>query len=130
MEAIEKTLIRRKIAAVLNKNFLIHPILTEAYGEVMSFKKSYINSVSCSITNYLVKGHCIIAPEYDYHYIEKAAKDYPDPKQLYQNQFVVDLYSTKTLDTIINILKRAFSESRDNVAEAAKAVIDVITKSL
>ena len=130
MEKIEKARIRRRIATALNKIFLNHPILTQAYGDEIPFKKSYINSVSCSITNYLLKGRCIIAPEFDYHYIEQAAEAYPEPKQKYQGQFAVDLYSQQTLDSITDILQKAFFESKDNVIEAAKTVIETITKSL
>ena len=46
MEKIEKARIRRRIATALNKIFLNHPILTQAYGDEIPFKKSYINSVS------------------------------------------------------------------------------------
>lgn len=81
MEKIEKARIRRRIATALNKIFLNHPILTETYGDEIPFKKSYINSVSCSITNYLLKGRCRIAPEFDYHYIEQAAEAYPEPME-------------------------------------------------
>ena len=130
MEKNEKARIRCRIATALNKIFLTHPILTEAYRDETPFKKSYINSVSCSITNFLLKGRCKIAPEFDYHYIEKAAEEYPEPTQLYQGKFAVDLYSPKTLDYIITILETAFYESRENVTEAAKTVIDVIAKSL
>lgn len=130
METIEKARIRCRIATELNKTFLSHPILTEAYGDQMPFKKSYINSVSCSITNYLLKGRCRIAPEFDYHYIEQAADAYPEPKQKYQGQFAVDLHSQKTLDAIIYILQKAFFETRDNVAEAARTVIEKITNSI
>lgn len=130
MEKIEKARIRRRIATALNKIFLNHPILTEAYGDEIPFKKSYINSVSCSITNYLLKGRCRIAPEFDYHYIEQAAEAYPEPKQKYQGQFAVDLYSQQTLDSITDILQKAFFESKDNVTEAAKTVIETITKTL
>lgn len=130
METIEKARIRCRITTALNKIFLTHHILTEAYGEETPFKKSYINSVSCSITNYLLKGRCRIAPEYDYHYIEQAAEAYPEPEQKYQGQFAVDLYSQQTLDSITNILQKAFFESKDNVAEAAKKVIETITKTI
>lgn len=130
METIEKARIRRRIATELNKFFLSHPILTEAYGDETQFKKSYINSVSCSITNYLLKGRCIIAPEFDYHYIEQAAAAYSEPKQKYHGQYAVDLYSQQTLDSITNILQRAFFESKDNVTEVAKTVIETITKTL
>ena len=130
MEKKEKARIRRKIATVLNKTFLTHPILEEAYGDEMPFKKKYINSVSCSITNYLLKGRCRIAPEYDYHYIEQAAEAYPEPEQKYQGQFAVDLYSQQTLDSITEILQKAFFESKDNVTEAAKTVIETITKTI
>ena len=130
METIEKARIRCRIATELNKIFLSHPILTEAYGDETPFKKSYIMSVSCSITNYLLKGRCRIAPEFDYHYIEQAAAAYPEPKQKYHGQYAVDLYSQQTLDSITNILQKAFFESKDNVTEAAKKVIETITKSL
>ena len=130
METIEKARIRCRIATALNKIFLTHPILTEAYGNETPFKKSYIMSISCSITNYLLKGRCRIAPEYDYHYIEQAAEAYPEPEQKYQGLFAVDLYSQKTLESITSILEKAFFEIKDNVAEAAKTVIETITKSL
>ena len=130
MEKIEKARIRCRIATALNKIFLTHPILTEAYGSETPFKKSYIMSVSCSITYYLLKGRCRIAPEYDYHYIEQAAEAYPEPMQKYQGQFAINLYSQQTLDSITDILQKAFFESKDNVTEAAKTVVETISKSL
>ena len=121
---------RCRIATALNKIFLNHPILTEAYGDETPLKKSYIRSVSCSITNFLLKGRCRVAPEFDYHYIEQAAEAYPEPEQKYQGQFAVDLYSQRTLDKITEILQKAFFESKDNVTEAAKTVIETITKTI
>lgn len=130
MEKKEKARMRCRIATALNKILLNHPILTEAYGDETPFKKSYIRSVSCSITNFLLKGRCQVAPEFDYHYIEQAAEAYPEPEQKYQGQFAVDLYSQRTLDKITEILQKAFFESKDNVTEAAKTVIETITKTI
>lgn len=73
---------------------------------------------------------CKIAPEFDCHYIEKAAEEYPAPKQVYQGRFAVDLYSPKTLDSVISILSISFSESRENVIDAATKVIETITNTI
>lgn len=130
MEKIEKARIRRRIATALNKIFLNHPILTEAYGDEIPFKKSYINSVSCSITYYFLKGRYIIAPEFDYHYIEYEGETYPDPEKLYYGKYALDPTKPVILDEIAEILMVAFEEKKENVMDAAKTVIETITKTL
>ena len=131
MEKKEKTKIRRMINAVLKNNFINHPLLVECYGPGEdSFKRSYINSVSCSITYFLLKGRCVIAPEYDYRNIESEGEKYPDPQTLYYDKYALDPYTPKTLESIAEILMAAFKENRENVIDATKAVIARITETL
>jgi hypothetical protein len=131
MEKKEKTNIRRMINAELKKNFINHPLLEECYGHGEGgLKRSYINSVSCSITYYLLKGHCKIAPEFDYHYIEYEGEQYPDPQKPYYGKYAIDPTEPETLDKIAQILMVAFEEKKENVTDAAKTVIDIITKAL
>ena len=131
MEKKEKTNIRRMINAELKKNFINHPLLEKCYGRGEdSFKRSYINSVSCSITYFLLKGRCVIAPEFDYRYIASEGEKCPDPETLHYDKYAVDPYAPNTLEKIAKILMTAFEESRENVIDAAKAVIARITETL
>ena len=131
MEKKEKTKIRRMINAVLKKNFINHPWLEECYGRGdCGLKRSFINSVSCSITYYLLKGRCVVAPGFDYPYIASEGEKYPDPETLYYDKYAVDPYAPKTLEKIAIILMKAFDESRENVIDAAKSVVEKNTETL
>lgn len=130
MEKIEKARIRCMILTELQRIFLGHPLLEQAYAYETGLKRSYINSVSCSITYYLLKGRCRIAPEFDYHYIEHEGETYPDPEKLYYGKYALDPTKPEALDKIAEILMVAFEEKKENVMEAAKKVIERITKTL
>ena len=131
MEKIEKARIRCMILTELQRIFLGHPLLEQAYAYETGLKRSYISSVSCSITYYLLKGHCKIAPEFDYHYIEYEGETYPDPEKLYYGKYALDPTKPETLDEIAEILMFAFyEEKKENVMDAAKTVIETITKTL
>ena len=118
------------IRTELQRIFLGHPLLEQAYAYDTGLKRSYINSVSCSITYFLLKGRCKIAPEFDYHYIEHEGERYPDLENLYYGKYALDPTKPETLDGIAEILMVAFEERKENVMDAANKVTERITKTL
>ena len=123
MDKEEQLRIRRIICNVLKKNLLDHPTLRQAYGDDTAFKREFINSVSCSIAYYLLKGACVIAPEFNYHYVEFKCEQYPSPEALYYNKFALDPCAPATIDAIADILADAFYDERANLIGAAQNVI-------
>ncbi len=126
MDKKEQHRLRRIICNVLKKDLLDHPLLEEMYGAETPFKREYINSVSCSIAYYLLKGQCKIAPEFDYHYIEHFSEQYPDPEVLYYDKYALDPDAPATIDKIADIIAEAFYDERENVIGTAQKIISRI----